>query len=133
MESPRTMAGHVLSNKNCHIVMIVTCSATTRKSFIWCVFTFFSKMSAGCFILLDYMKAVQKICNSTRVQIHLYVYAIPLTLVVGTHFPIYPQGWRQEFSDRGLTLPMRGLKYCFQGIVNAKNLRQNSFHLPTGH
>ena len=37
------------------------------------------------------------------------------------------QGWRQEFSDRGMTLPTRGLKYDFQGIVNAKSLRQNSF------
>ena len=37
------------------------------------------------------------------------------------------QGLRQEFSDRGLTLPTRGLKYGLQGIVNAKNLRQNTF------
>ena len=36
------------------------------------------------------------------------------------------------FRQGGLTLPMRGLKYGFQGIVNAKNFRQNSFHLPTG-
>ena len=42
------------------------------------------------------------------------------------------QGWRQEFSDRELTLPTRGLKYGFQGIVNAKNLRKNSFDLPKG-
>ena len=28
---------------------------------------------------------------------------------------------------RGLTLPMRGLKYGFQGTINAKNLRINSF------
>ena len=37
------------------------------------------------------------------------------------------QGWRQEFSDRGPTLPTRGLNCGFQGIVNAKNVRQNSF------
>ena len=37
------------------------------------------------------------------------------------------QGWRQEFSDGGLTLPMSGLKYGFQGAINAKNLRQNRF------
>ena len=37
------------------------------------------------------------------------------------------QGWRQEFSDGGLTLPMRGLKYGFQGTINAKNLRKNRF------
>ena len=35
------------------------------------------------------------------------------------------QGWRQEFSDGGLTLPTRGLKYGFQGTINAKNLRKN--------
>ena len=35
------------------------------------------------------------------------------------------EGWRQEFSDGGLTLPARGLKYGFQGILNAKNLRKN--------
>ena len=35
------------------------------------------------------------------------------------------QGWRQEFSDGGLTLPTRGLRYDFQGTVNAKNLRKN--------
>ena len=40
---------------------------------------------------------------------------------------VFLQGWRQEISDRGLTLPTRGLNYGFQGIVNAKNLRQNSF------
>ena len=35
------------------------------------------------------------------------------------------QGWRQEFSDGGLTLPTRGLKYGFYGTINAKNLRKN--------
>ena len=34
-------------------------------------------------------------------------------------------GWRQEFSDGGLTLPTRGLKYGFQGTINTKNLRKN--------
>ena len=37
------------------------------------------------------------------------------------------QGWRQEFPDGGLTLLMRGLKYGFQGTINAKNLRKNGF------
>ena len=37
------------------------------------------------------------------------------------------QGWRQEFSDGGLTLPTRGLKYGFQVTMTAKNLRQNRF------
>ena len=35
------------------------------------------------------------------------------------------QGWRQEFSDGGLTLPTRGQKYGFQDTINAKNLRKN--------
>ena len=42
------------------------------------------------------------------------------------------QGWRQEISNGGLTLPTRGLEYGFQGTINAKNLRKISFHLPTG-
>ena len=33
---------------------------------------------------------------------------------------------------RGLTLPTRGLKYGFQGAINAKILQKNLFHLPTG-
>ena len=37
------------------------------------------------------------------------------------------QGWRQEFSDGGLIRPTRGLKYSFQGTINAKNLRKNCF------
>ena len=37
------------------------------------------------------------------------------------------KGWRQEFSDGGLTLPKRGLKYGFYGTINAKNLRKNRF------
>ena len=42
------------------------------------------------------------------------------------------QGWRQECYDGGLTLPTRGLKYGFQGTMNAKNLRKIAFHLPAG-
>ena len=34
------------------------------------------------------------------------------------------QGWRQEFSDGGLTSD-EGAKYGFQGTKNAKNLRKN--------
>ena len=37
------------------------------------------------------------------------------------------QGWRQEFSDGGLTLPTRGLEYSFQGTINAINLRKSHF------
>ena len=32
-------------------------------------------------------------------------------------------------SDGGLILPTRGLKYGFQGNINAKNLRKNSFSM----
>ena len=35
------------------------------------------------------------------------------------------QGWRHEFSDGGRTLPTSGLKYGFQGTINAKTLRKN--------
>ena len=49
------------------------------------------------------------------------------------------QGWHQEFSHRGLTLPTRGQKYGFQCTIHAKNLRKNRFsssdggyHAPTG-
>ena len=35
------------------------------------------------------------------------------------------QWWRQEFSDGGLTLPTRGIKYNLQGAINAKNVRKN--------
>ena len=42
------------------------------------------------------------------------------------------QGWRQEFSDGGLTLPTRGLKHGFQGTINAKNLRKNRLSLSDG-
>ena len=37
------------------------------------------------------------------------------------------RGGARNFPTGVLTLPTRGLKYGFQGIVNAKNLRQNSF------
>ena len=37
------------------------------------------------------------------------------------------QGWRQEFSDGGLTLPTEELRYGFQGTIDAKNLRRNGF------
>ena len=37
------------------------------------------------------------------------------------------QGWRQEFSDGGLTPPTKDFKYGFQGTTNAKNLGKNHF------
>ena len=43
------------------------------------------------------------------------------------------QGWRQEFSDGGLTLPTRGLKYSFQGTIKIPKISEKiAFHLPTG-
>ena len=35
-------------------------------------------------------------------------------------------------SRWGLTLPTRGLKYGFQGTIDAKNLRQNRFSASDG-
>ena len=37
------------------------------------------------------------------------------------------RGGTRNFPTGGLTLLTRGLKYGFQGNVNAKNLQQNSF------
>ena len=52
---------------------------------------------------------------------------LPGPLRLGTDMCDVKQGWRQEFSDEGLILPTRGLKYSFQGTINAKNLRKNRF------
>ena len=62
---------------------------------------------------------------------------MPLVIVLSIIFILLAvvseiQGWRQEFSNRGLTLPKRGLKYGFQCILNAKNLRKIVFHRPKG-
>ena len=45
---------------------------------------------------------------------------------------ICARGGARNFSDGGLTLPTRGLKYGFQGTINAKKFGKNRFHLPTG-
>ena len=42
------------------------------------------------------------------------------------------RGGARNFPTGGLNLPTRGLKYGFQGTINAKNLRKIAFHLPTG-
>ena len=42
------------------------------------------------------------------------------------------RGGARNFPTGGLTLPTMGLKYGFQGVVNAKNFRQNSFPLSDG-
>ena len=62
-------------------------------------------------------------------QIALFLVLVVLSSTYLLHCQI--QGWRQEFSDGGLTLPTRGLEYGFQGTINAKNLRKNRF-LPSG-
>ena len=42
------------------------------------------------------------------------------------------QGGARNFPTGGLTLQTRGLKYGFQGTINARNLRKIAFHFPTG-
>ena len=42
------------------------------------------------------------------------------------------RGGARNFPTGELTLPTRGLKYGFQGTINAKNLRKIAFHLPKG-
>ena len=42
------------------------------------------------------------------------------------------RGGTRNFLTGGLTLSARGLKYGFQGIVNAKNSDKIVFHLPMG-
>ena len=44
-------------------------------------------------------------------------------MAVGPH----TRGGAKSFPTGGLTLPTRGLKYGFQGTINAKNLRKNRF------
>ena len=41
------------------------------------------------------------------------------------------RGGARNFPTGGLTLPMRGLKYGFQGTINAEKLRKIAFYLPT--
>ena len=42
------------------------------------------------------------------------------------------RGGARNFPTGGLIPPTRGLKYGFQGTINAKNLRKCRFHFPTG-
>ena len=42
------------------------------------------------------------------------------------------QGWRQEFSYGGLTLPMRGLNIVFRALQIPNISEKIVFHLPTG-
>ena len=44
----------------------------------------------------------------------------------------YDRGGARNFPTRELTLQTRGLKYDFQGTINAKNRRIIAFLLPTG-
>ena len=45
----------------------------------------------------------------------------------GSEYLVLDRGGARNFPRGGLTPPTRGLKFGFQGSVNAKNLRQNSF------
>ena len=54
------------------------------------------------------------LCFSARAQID-----------IRPNGPTGRQGWRQEFSDGGLTLLKRGLRYGSQGTINTKNIRKN--------
>ena len=36
-------------------------------------------------------------------------------------------GWRQEFSDEGMALPTRGLKYGFHSTLLVRNLQKSRF------
>ena len=45
----------------------------------------------------------------------------------GQAMGLQDRGGARNFPTGGLTLPTRGLNYGFQGIVNAKNIRQNGF------
>ena len=49
---------------------------------------------------------------------------LTLSKTVGVY---YTGGGARNLRRGGMTLPTRGLKYGFQSVVNAKNLRQNSF------
>ena len=42
-------------------------------------------------------------------------------------FSKFVQGWRKEFSDGGADSSDEGAKICFQGTINAINLRKNRF------
>ena len=42
------------------------------------------------------------------------------------------RGGARNFPTGGLTLATRGLKYIFQGTINAKNLRKNRFSSSDG-
>ena len=75
--------------------------------------------------LLDTLKRIfEKNCIQTQFMWWMQAVVAPDKKCWGTSAA--KQGWRQGFSDGGLTLPMRGPKYCFQS-TNAKNLRKNRF------
>ena len=58
--------------------------------------------------------------NHKNLSVLLYIVSVFVS-------PSDIQGWRQEFSDGGLSRPTKGLKYGFQGTINAKNLQKNRF------
>ena len=76
-------------------------------------------------------KKVAYICYCTSMNILLKMTKEEVIQTNREYMQVYSrsvnQGWRQEFSDGGLTLPTRGLKCGFQGTINDKSLRKNRF------
>ena len=72
---------------------------------------------------------LKKSTLGSHYEMHIYpcVSMAVRSNALGSLLSICKQGWRQEFSDGGLTLPTRGLICGFQGTTNAKNLRKNRF------
>ena len=58
---------------------------------------------------------------------HNYVPCFIVLATMGLHLSLLQAGMLRGVFHRGLTLPTRGLKYSFQGIMNAKTLQQNRF------
>ena len=50
----------------------------------------------------------------------------------GAPFILSIRGGAPGIFRRGLSLPTRGLKYGFQGNIDAKISEKIAFHLPTG-
>ena len=59
------------------------------------------------------------------------MYQVSLRLLPAATILDSIRGGARNFSTGGLTLPMRGLKYGFQGTINAKISEKIAFHLPT--
>ena len=66
----------------------------------------------------------------------LVVFFTPKSTIFTAIFSLTPlghfRGGARNFRTGELTLPTMGLKYGFQGTINARNLQKIAFHLPTG-